>query len=329
MSAVCWYVLKTSSRQVLAVRDCLRRAGLCCFVPMCYKVETQKGRKVRHLVPAVTNLVFVHATIESISDFKLRLKYSFHWLTVPKAGHPHEKMVVPDKAMNDFIRVTQQNEQAVTYFRPEELSLNRGDRILIHGGVFDGVEGVLLKVKGKRDRQLVISIPGITAAAVSIRPEIVEIVSEKIKTSHNLQGDCRELIRLSTRMLTSPPDHHAQAPEYDMLSYEIRRLYESLRPLKGFMASVEGELALSLMMAEQVSGQWQAETEERFMRALHKQKAHSLLQVRMLSIGGALLNQPELLQQANQTINLWKVNGPTTRQEYVIAEAGLFANLVK
>lgn len=294
---------------------------------MQYQVDTVKNRKIRRLVPAMHNLVFVHATQEAINDFKLRSKYSIFWLTIPKDGHPHEKMVVPDKAMEDFIRVTQQNEQTVTFFRPEELNLNKGDHILIHGGVFDGVEGILLKVKGKRDRQLVVSIPGITAAAVSIRPEIVEVVSKKIAPSHNLQTDSRELIRLSTRMLTAPPDHHTQTTEYDMLLYEVSLLYESLKSLKGFVPSVEGELALSLIMAEQVLGQRQSETEQRFIKALLKQKPQSLLQVRMLAIGGTLLKQPELIQQAIKSINVWKLDGPSARQENVIAETDLFTNI--
>ena len=327
MSSVLWYVLQTRFRQELIVRDSLRHAGLTCFVPMQYEVDTVRNHKIRRLVPAIHNLVFVHATQEAINVFKLRSKYSVYWLTIPKDGHPHEKMVVPEKAMEDFIRVTQQSEQTVTFFKPEELNLNKGDRILIHGGMFDGVEGIMLKVKGKRDRQLVVSIPGITAAAVSIRPEIVEVVSKKVVPSHNLQDDSRELIRLSTRILTAPPDLHTQTTEHDILYHEISRLYESLKTLQGFVPSIEGELALSLIMAEQVLGQRQSKTEERFIKAVHKQKQQSLLQVRMLFIGGTLLKQPELIQQASEIIKLWKSNSPSTRQENVIAETDLFTNL--
>ena len=321
-----WYVLRAIFRKEEKVRDKLRRAGYHCYVPMRYRIETVNGHKIRRLVPAITELVFVYATQEDITDFKLHSKETIYWLTKP-IGNKREKIVVPDKAMEDFIRVTQKNEQSITYFRPDEINLNKGDHIQIHGGAFDGVEGILLKIKGKRDKQLVVSIPAITAAPVSIRPEIVEVVSKKVTPSHHLQDDSRELIRLSTRMLTSPPDSHTQPTEYDMLRHEISRLYDSLKTLKGFVSSIEGELTLSLIMAEQVSGERQPETEQRFINALQKQKPQSLLQVRMQFIGGTLLKQPELVQQASKTIALWKRDGLSARQESVIGETILFADI--
>jgi hypothetical protein len=82
-------------------------------------------------------------------------------------------------------------------------------------------------------------------------------------------------------------------------------------------------------MAEQVLGRQKIETEQRFIKALHKQKPQSLLQVRMLFVGGTMLKQPELILQANKAINLWKSDGLSGRQESVIAEIGLFAKIDK
>lgn len=248
-----WFVLRAVFHNELAVRDGLRRAGLRCYVPMQYKVETIKGHKVRRLVPAITALVFVHASEEAIRDYKLRSKETVYWLTTPKGGQ-REKIIVPDKAMEDFIRISQQSEQAVTYFRPEELNMSKGDRILIHGGPFDGVEGILLKVKGKRDKQLIVSVPNIAAAAVCIRPDMVELKNRHIAPSRDSQGDARELIRLSTQMLTAAPDRLTQEHEYNMLYNEIFRLYSSLRNLKGYLPSLEGQISLSLLLAERTFG---------------------------------------------------------------------------
>lgn len=318
-----WYVLRAIFRKEEKVRDILRRAGYRCYVPMCYRIDTVKGHKVRKLVPAITELVFVYATLEAITDFKLHCKETVYWLTKPN-GNRRERIVVPDKAMEDFIRVTQTNEQSVTYYRPDELNLNKGDHILIHGGMFDGVEGILLKVKGKREKQLVISIPEIAVAAVSIHPEIVEVVSKKVEASRNVQADSRELIRLSTRMVLSPPDRISQPLEYDMLHQEICRLYESLKTLKGYVPSVEGKLSLSLLLAEHAMGENDHETEQRYMKALMLQKKQSLLEARMQFIGGILLHRQELQDQAQATIAIWKSKGPTARQTEIISEITLF-----
>ena len=320
-----WYVLRAIFRKEVKVRDKLRLAGFHCYVPMCYRVETVKGRKVRRLVPAITELVFVYANEESISDFKLHSKDTIYWLTKPN-GDQREKIVVPDKAMEDFIRVTQEKEQSITYFRPEEINLNAGDRILIHGGAFDGVEGVMLKFNHKRAKQLVVSIPGIIMAAVSIRPEVLELVSRKRTKSTNPTRDIRELIHLATQMLTSPPDRIEQSAEWDMMHFEIQRLYESISPLHAYLPALKGEMALSILMAEVVLQQRiTPETRQRFIDALGCLGDHTQLKVRMQLIGGTLLTDTTLLSQAHQTLSLWKT-APTDRQRAILSEAALFSH---
>lgn len=246
-----WYVLRAVFHREIIVRDGLRRAGFHCYVPMKYQVQVVKGKKICRLTPAVSELVFVHASSEAINDYKLHSKEIIYWLTKPK-GNRHDKIIVSDKAMNDFIKVTQQTERSITYYRPEELNLNKGDHILIHGGLFDGVEGVLLKIKGKREKQLLVSIPDIAAVAVSIKPEIVELVSKSVSKSHDSGRDSKELIRLSTQMLLSAPDPFLQENEWNMLYNEICRLYKSLLGLKGYLPSLEGQIALALLLAERV-----------------------------------------------------------------------------
>lgn len=246
-----WFVLRAIYKKEIAVRDTLRRMRLRCYVPMCYRVEIQNNRKVRRLVPAITELVFVHGTEEQVSIAKAKLRETCYWLTRPVLGKERrEKIIINDSDMERFIRVTEQTERAVTYFRPDEIVLSKGDRIRIHGGAFDGVEGILIKVKGKREKQLVVSIPDLAVAAVGVKPDIVEVVSEQRPASQNILGDAKELIRLSTTMLTSPPDKETSRHEWDLLYREIQALYQSLLPRKGYIAATEAQLSLSLLLAE-------------------------------------------------------------------------------
>ena len=248
-----WYVLRAIFRKEEAVRDQLRRKGFRCYVPMCYRVDSLNGQKVRHLVPVISELVFVYATYKAINDFKMRSKYTVYWLTRPVQGRDQrEKIIVSDHDMDNFIRITEQTERAVMYFRPDEISLAKGDCIRIHGGAFDGVEGVLMKVKGKREKQLVVSIPDLAVAAVSVKPDVVEVITQQREASHNVLGDAKELIRLSTTMLTSPPDKETSRHEWDLLYREIQGLYQSLLSRKGYIAATEAQLSLSLLLAEKV-----------------------------------------------------------------------------
>lgn len=45
-----------------------------------------------------------------------------------------------------------------------------GDRVRITDGVFKGVEGIYQKVKGVRDRQIVVCIEGVVAVATATVP---------------------------------------------------------------------------------------------------------------------------------------------------------------
>jgi len=318
-----WFVLRAVFHKEEKVRDRLRLAGFRCFVPMCYRVVTLNGRKVRRLMPAVTELVFVYATEESINDFKLRCKDTVYWLTKPR-GERREKIVIPDKTMDDFIRITQQNERSVTYFHPEEVNLNKGDHVVIHGGAFDGVEGVLLKAKRKSEKQLVVSLPGIVTAVVNIIPEMVEPITRKDTKSIHPTRDVKELIRLSTQMMTSPPSRTEQTVEWDMLYFEIRRLYEGLIPLHAYLPNLEGEMALSLLMAEKVlEDTVSVETRQRFLTVLQGLNDNTLTSVRMQLIGGLLLPDHDLLNKARHTLAIWKA-APTERQREILEETDLF-----
>lgn len=278
-----WYVLRAVFKSELRVRDALRRAGFRAYVPMRWEIMVSGGRKLRRLVPAITELVFVYSTAEAITDFKSHCRDTVYWLTRPSlsGNRRYEKIVVSEKAMNDFIRITEQTESNVAFFRPEELRLNKGDRIRIHGGVFDGVEGVLLKVKGRREKQLVVEIADIAAVAVTVQPEVVELMSVG-PGSVDRQWAARELQRLSTQMLTAAPDKEHSLGEWEMLNSEIRRLYESLRVLKGYLPSLEGEMALALLLAETALGMTVSEeTSHRYEAAIAKLRTGSRLRLKM------------------------------------------------
>ena len=50
---------------------------------------------------------------------------------------------------------------------------------MICGGEFEGQEGIYLKVKGARDRRVVIVVQGVVAVAmVTIHPDLIKVISE-------------------------------------------------------------------------------------------------------------------------------------------------------
>ena len=278
-----WYVIKAIFKKETAVRDALRGMGLRCYVPMHYRIEMVRGHKVRRLVPAISDLVFVKGEMDEINTCRQKLRETTYWLTRPVAGQEQrEKIMVPDKAMEDFIRVTERHEAEVTYFTPDEVVLSKGDRIRIHGGAFDGVEGVLLKVKGRRSKQLVVTIPDLAVAAVSITPEVIEVINEKADVSVDVVVGVKQLTKLASQLLSAAPDRDAQPHEYNLLHREVMWLYQRLLPKHGYIPSDEAELSLALLLAERALDAVTDATLHRCREALSRLRDTSHLKARLL-----------------------------------------------
>ena len=71
------------------------------------------------------------------------------------------------------------NDQLL-YFQPGEVNLTKGTKVRITGGELEGQEGIFVKVKGARDRRVVIAIQGVIAVAMAtIHPDLIEVIPEE------------------------------------------------------------------------------------------------------------------------------------------------------
>ncbi len=96
------------------------------------------------------------------------------YITDTRSG---KKIIIPDNEMQRFIAVAGTYSDHLLYFQPDELNLSKGTKVRITGGDFEGQEGVFLKVKGARDRRVVIAIQGVIAVAMAtIHPDLIEVI---------------------------------------------------------------------------------------------------------------------------------------------------------
>ena len=292
-----WYSLGcTIQQRELRVRDDVRKYGLEAFVPLRYTVKTVRGQKQRALVPALSGLIFAKGTLEEVKGYLLEAHYPVY-IRRSTFSNKEDYLTVPTKEMEDFIAVTESHEEHVTYFRPEEISLQAGDRIRIKGGLYDGREGVIMRIKGKRNRQLVVQIPGFIAAAVEISPDMLELpkarseerrarsedTSLREKPSKNIEKDKRLLMETAERLLFEIPDKYQQENEYYLLLSELRRARERLKTFKGFTPASEAELALPMYLAAVKLEDGVPEAEERLRKAVEKLKDVSKLKQKCLA----------------------------------------------
>ena len=172
-----WYAMYAYRREIRTQAD-LEKRGIRCFIPMRYDIKEYKGKKERILVPAVSCLIFVYSTTPALTEFKIKNPYLQY--VMQKKGDYREKITIPEAQMQDFINVSEKYKEDLIYYKPEEINLKKGTRVRVHGGTFDGLEGTLLKVKGKRNKRIVVKIPGLVAvAAAYINPDFIEIIAKR------------------------------------------------------------------------------------------------------------------------------------------------------
>ncbi len=274
-----WYSVGcTSPKKELRVRDDARQYGLEAFVPLTYEVRTKKGQKYRALVPTLSRLLFIKGTLEEIKDYIQNAHYVVY-IRKSTFSNKEDYLTVPNKAMEDFIAVTENHEAHVTYFRPEEISLQEGDKIRIKGGLYDGREGIIMRIKGKRNKHLVVQIPGMLVAAVELSPEIVETPPTALREgrSKDVNKDKKLLLEMAQRLLFEIPDKYQQENEYYLLLSELRRCRERLKTFKGYTPATEAELALPMYLAAVKLEEDVPQAEKRLLQAIARLKETSKL----------------------------------------------------
>lgn len=171
-----WFVFNAKSEKNIEKALNSEQFSLPYFIPKHYVIRTYHGKQQRELVPLIPHLVFVHATYHQVEEFHKQYFSDVFYVTERFEGR-RKILTVPETQMNEFIELAKHYEEELLYFRPEEIHLERGVRVRVIGGPFDGVVGTLMKVKGKRSKRIVVKINDIAAiASTQIDPEYIEIL---------------------------------------------------------------------------------------------------------------------------------------------------------
>ena len=153
-----WFAMRATYRRGMQIKALLDKEGINNFI--------------------ISDLIFVHAVQSELQKVKFKLPY-FQYMIDIRNG---QKIIVPDDQMRQFIAVAGTYDEHLIFFSPDEVNLRRGTKVRITGGDFEGYEGVFVKVKGARDRRVVISLQGVIAMAMAtISPDLIEVIEEPKK----------------------------------------------------------------------------------------------------------------------------------------------------
>ncbi len=169
-----WFVmrdLKRPNANLPAYKE-LSQKNFQVFTPMKWHLKSVHGRRVREEVPFVQDLLFVFDTKERIEkevDMIPTLQFRFG-----RGLGYRQPMTVRNEDMDRFINAVRSNDEPL-YFLPSELTPDMcGRTVRIVGGVLDGFTGKLLKIKGARQKRILVELPGQLTVACKVDTEYIQ-----------------------------------------------------------------------------------------------------------------------------------------------------------
>ena len=164
-----WYPMRVTYHRELRIKQQLDALGIDSFVPMHYDLADSADGPRKTLVPAIHNLIFVHASQEVLTHLKMHRKEfdPMRYMTKTCPDGHKELLYVPDRQMENFIKVASAQDESVIFLDVRD-SANMGRRVRITAGRFKGVEGVIKRIK--KNKFFLIQIDGVAAVAITYVP---------------------------------------------------------------------------------------------------------------------------------------------------------------
>lgn len=162
-----WFVMRSTYCREMKAKTILDNVGVECYVPTKTERRFEEDKAIDEDIPLVHNFVFVRTNRAFMDNFKRRIESvcPLRYAIDKSTGKP---MIVRDKEMEDFMRVTTEAFNEIRYLdNPEELLL-KGQDVEVINGPFTGVQGKI--VRFHRDRRVVVSLAGLMAVAMGSMP---------------------------------------------------------------------------------------------------------------------------------------------------------------
>lgn len=170
-----WYAMRATYGRNISAKHYADSIGIITYIPMHYIVKRLGGGKAqRKYVPVIRDLIFVYATKDEVKNLKRVIPY-LQYITRP-LNNRNIPIIVPEQEMRKFIDVTLSENRELIYLQPNELNIGKGTKVRVHGGELDGYEGYFIKIKGKRNKRVVISFDSVIAVAIEVNPDFIEVI---------------------------------------------------------------------------------------------------------------------------------------------------------
>lgn len=168
-----WFPMRVTYQRELKVKAALDKMEVENFLPMKTVLTEHGGHRHYETVPAVNNLIFVHATKDHVTRIKNEyenLRALRYIMTRPLDGSRPQPITISQQEMENFIRVASHTDESVMHLDLSDVEGKTGRKVLITEGEFAGVEGYILRIH--QNKRVVIQLKDLAAVAITFTPPI-------------------------------------------------------------------------------------------------------------------------------------------------------------
>lgn len=171
---ILWFPMRVTYNREIKVKESLDNLGIENFMPVKQQFTIHNGHKKLETIPAIHNLLFIHSSREILTGLKMTeeefspLRYMMS-RPLDKKTTP-EIITIPDRAMDNFIRVASLSDEQVIYLDYNRVADKIGKRVVITDGPFAGIEGVVMRIDN--NKRVVIKLENVTAVALAFVPPV-------------------------------------------------------------------------------------------------------------------------------------------------------------
>ena len=171
-----WYPMRVTYGREEKIKDALDELSVRNFLPM-QRLRgwvDDNGDPHQRLVPAVRNLIFINSSQKRITELKMFNKdcRPLRYMTNPFSHDGNDLLLtVPDRQMDNFIRVASVQDDRLVYLDPNvEFLRTPGRKVRIIDGDFKDAEGVIKRIKN--NKRVIVEIQGVAAVAITFVPSV-------------------------------------------------------------------------------------------------------------------------------------------------------------
>lgn len=170
-----WYAMRVTYGRELKIQAAMN-GKFETFIPKCYKTVERFGKRHYELTSCISNLLFVYGTKNQIEEERQKqaeIKNDKKWhLLNFIMNHENKMITVPNKQMEDFIRISNLPVEEIIPLDIREGESLTGQRVKVIDGPLVGIEGFIKRIEG--NKRVVVTIDGILATALKfISPSLL------------------------------------------------------------------------------------------------------------------------------------------------------------